>query len=149
MCGKTSTGLIDDYKVMLSSFHHQAVNVNVASTVTLDSVVLDKPVINVAYDGPQSLHPFVSVKRVYRYDHYRHVVNTGAVFLAHSFNELRRCLNQALAHPHLQQQQRQALAQLECGVIDGRAGERLADAIAAAAGVQGVQCLPRLTESLS
>jgi hypothetical protein len=134
MAGGSTTGLIDDYKVMLSSFYHQAVNVNVASTVTLDSVVLDKPVINIAYDGPQKLHPSICARRVYRYDHYRHVVNSGAVSLAHSFDGLRRSLEQALIRPDLQHQQRQELVRLECGEVDGRAGERLADAIAICAG---------------
>jgi hypothetical protein len=131
MAGGFTTGLIDDYKVMLSSFYYQAVNVNVSSTVTLDSVVLDKPVINIAYDGPQEVHRFMSARRGYRFDHYRHVVNSGAVSLAHSFDELRHSIEQALSHPDLRHQQRQDLVRLECGEVDGRAGERLADAIAA------------------
>lgn len=140
MAGGSTTGLIDDYKIMISSFQHQAVNVNIASTVALDSVVLDKPVINIAYDGPQKLHPFISAIRVYRYDHYRHVVNSGAVSLAYSFDELRRSLEQALLRPGLQHQQRQELVRLECGEVDGRAGERLADAIAACAGASITGC---------
>jgi hypothetical protein len=129
MAGGSTTGLIDDYKIMMSSFHHQAVNVNIASTVTLDSVVLDKPVINVAYDGSQRLHPFVSAARSYRYDHYKPVVRSGAVSVAYSLDDLRKYVNQALVHPDGQRQQRQDLVRLECGEVDGRAGERLVDAI--------------------
>lgn len=134
MAGGSTTGLIDDYRIMLSSFYHQAVNINVASTVTLDSIVLDKPVVNIAYDGPQKVHPLISARRIYRYDHYRHVVDSGAVSVSYSFAELRHHVEQALSCPDLQRRQRQELVRLECGDVDGRAGERLADVLAASAG---------------
>ncbi len=136
MAGGSTTGLIDDYKIMLSSFHHQAVNVNMFSTVTLDSSVLDRPVVNVAYDGPRPVHPFLSAKRGYRLDHYRPVVESGGVDVAYSYDELREALEQALVKPDLRRQERQKLVRLICGKVDGRAGERFADAIASYAGAE-------------
>ena len=38
-----TAGLVEDYRIMLSSFYHQAVNVNISSTVTLDSAVSIAP----------------------------------------------------------------------------------------------------------
>ena len=81
--GPTTKGLLDDYRMMVSSFYHQAVNVNIASTVTLDSAVLDRPIVNVAYDGSQNVPPSLSVKRFYlEYEHIIELLKSGAVDVA-------------------------------------------------------------------
>jgi hypothetical protein len=134
--GGSTSGLIEDYSIMLSSFHHQAVNVNVASTVTLDSAIFDKPIINPAYEPDPSRHAFVAVPRVYRYDHYQNVVATGAVALARSPDHLASLLSDALETPARYARERAELTRLVCGRVDGRSGARMADALADAIGLR-------------
>jgi CDP-glycerol glycerophosphotransferase (TagB/SpsB family) len=129
MLGGSTTGLLDDYRMMLSSFYHQAVNVNVASTVTLDSMIFDRPVINIKYDGPQKLPRSLRVKRVYQYDHYRHIANSGAVQLVCNRKALTSAVLQALQEPDRQSAARHQVVRLECGSVDGYAGKRLAEAL--------------------
>lgn len=126
---RTSSGLLDDYQVMLSSFYHQAVNVNIASTVTLDSAVFDRPTVCIAYDGPQKLPRWLSVSRFYRYyEHFIQVLKTGAVDVVWNEASLRDALARALSAPDARRAERKRLVELECGIVDGNAGSRLADA---------------------
>lgn len=127
---RTSAGLLDDYQVMLSSFYHQAVNVNIASTVTLDSAVYDRPTICIAYDGPQQLPRWLSVSRFYRYyEHFIQVLKTSAVDVVWNEPALRDALARALSRPDARRNERKQLVELECGQVDGKAGWRLADAL--------------------
>jgi hypothetical protein len=127
--GGFTTGLYDEYSLMISSFFHQAANINIASTVTLDSAVFNKPIINIAYDGPQKLHPFISTTRCYPREHYIPIVRSGAVHMAWSFEDLKRCINEVLNKPDNRANERKKMIELECGNVDGKAGERLAEVL--------------------
>ena len=125
---RSSAGLVDDYRIMLSSFYHQAVNVNIASTVTLDSAVYDRPIVCIAYDGPQKLPRSLSVRRFYLdYEHFIQVLKTGGVDVVRSQPELGESLSRVLRDPHWRSAERRRLIEMECGAIDGNAGRRLAD----------------------
>ena len=134
MLGGSTTGLLDDYRMMLSSFYHQAVNVNVASTVTLDSMIFDRPVINIKYDGPQRLPRSIRVKRVYKYDHYRNITASGAVQLVGNKKALESALLRAIQEPGRRSAARREIVELECGPVDGNAGKRLAEALSQISG---------------
>jgi len=127
---RSTAGLLEDYRIMLSSFYHQAVNVNIASTVTLDSAVYDRPIVCIAYDGPQKLSRSLSVRRFYLdYEHFISVVKARAVDVVWNQNELRRSLSRALLDPGWQSSERRRLIEMECGIGDGKAGQRLAEVL--------------------
>ena len=127
---RSVAGLLDDYQIMLSSFHHQAVNVNIASTVTLDSAVYDRPIICIAYDGPQKLPRSLSVRRFYLdYEHFIQVIKARAVDVVWNQRELKQSLRQALLDPRERTAERRQLVDLECGMVDGKAGQRLAEVL--------------------
>lgn len=126
----SAAGLLEDYRIMLSSFYHQAVNVNIASTVTLDSAVYDRPIICVAYDGSQKLPRSLSVRRFYLdYEHFIQVIKARAVDVVWNRRELKQSLRQALVDPRGRRTERHRLVDLECGIVDGKAGERLAEVL--------------------
>jgi CDP-glycerol glycerophosphotransferase (TagB/SpsB family) len=130
MLGGSTTGLVDDFRVMISSFSHAAVNVNVASTVTLDSSIFDRPVVNIAFDSEPTRSNSYSVRRFYkRTDHYKQVVETGAVDVVWKPKDLMPALARALRNPEERAKERRRLIELECGQVDGRSGRRLADAL--------------------
>jgi hypothetical protein len=130
MLGGSTTGLVDDYRVMISSFFHAAVNVNVASTVTLDSAIFDRPVVNIGFDSEPNLPLSSSVRRFYtRTDHYKQVVETGAVDVVWEPSELALALERALRRPGERSEQRRRLIELECGRVDGQSGRRLAESL--------------------
>jgi hypothetical protein len=127
---RSGAGLLEDYQIMLSSFYHQAVNVNIASTVTLDSAIYDRPIICIAYDGPQKLSRSLSVRRFYLdYEHFIQVINAQAVDVVWNHGELKNSLRQALLDPRRRSSERRRLIETECGVVDGKAGQRLAEVL--------------------
>jgi len=116
-----------DNQVLTNTLRHVDVGINVASTISLELCMFDKPVINVAYN-PLGLDTVrVPYARYYQYDHYRPVVASGAVQLAHSPAEMERLLREALKDPSTHSNERQALiARMFGGTLDGRSSERVA-----------------------
>jgi hypothetical protein len=88
----------EDAYLLTNSLRHAAVGINVASTVSLELCMFDKPVINVAYNPPIDISP-KDYRLYYQFDHYRPVVESGAVQLARSEAEMKQLLIEALAEP--------------------------------------------------
>ncbi len=78
------TPLPADLPFWTNTLRHSALGINVASTVSLELCMFDKPVINVGYNPPSVPEGELSYARYYRFDHYAPVVASGAVRLAKS-----------------------------------------------------------------
>jgi hypothetical protein len=117
--------------VMLSNLlRHAAVGINIASTISLELCMFDKPVVNVGYDPPDGTAVEVPFARYYEYDHYRPLVSFGAVSVARSPLEMQALLRDALANPSRARAQRAALLQHLLGdTLDGQSAERVASAL--------------------
>ena len=127
----------DDVRLMVNTVCHGDVHINVASTMTIDAAVADRPVINVQFDlRPAGAAPSWGLS-IYRYTHYRPVVETGAMRLATSPTQLVEHVNRYLADPSLDAEGRQRLVAQECGVVDGHAGRRAAEALLSVVPVLG------------
>jgi CDP-glycerol glycerophosphotransferase (TagB/SpsB family) len=107
---------------------HSDVVLNIASTITLEAIALDRPVVNLAYNPPESNWP-VPIADYYRLAHYRPVTESGAVRLARSAQDLLAGINEALLHPELGRSERRRLYETLVTFTDGRSAERLADEI--------------------
>jgi hypothetical protein len=101
---------------------------NLGSTITLEAIALDRPVVNLAYNPPSSSWP-VSIGDYYRLTHYRPVTESGAVRLATSADDLKAALNEALLHPERRREARRALYADMVTYTDGGCAVRLACAI--------------------
>ena len=87
-----------------------SVNINIFSTVTLEAAFLDKPIVHVAFDvGPVTNR--IPCREYYRFDHFRHIADSGASILVESFDELFEALRRSLQHPEERAPQRRALVQ--------------------------------------
>jgi hypothetical protein len=129
------TPLPEDGPLLTNMLRHAAVGINVASTVSLELCMFEKPVVNVAYDPPGLNIRAVSYARYYEFDHYRPVVQSGAVSVAHSESEMRSLVRRALADPRAGSDQRRALlTRMFANTLDGRSGERVAERLIALAG---------------
>ncbi len=120
-----------DMDMLWGTLVHTAVNVNFTSTTTLDFSVVDKPVVNIAIETPQSRASGHNVLEGYDYEHYRRVLDNGAVALVRSTAELVGALATYLLDPTVHQQGRARLVKQICGVMDGHAGDRIAADLAA------------------
>jgi len=117
-----------DQARLVSTIAHADVCVNVASTMSLDAAILDRPVVNIDFtaerDAPRGL-----LYEEYGADHYRPLVESGGVRVAHDWVELERLLVRALDDPGVDRAERARMVSRECGVVDGHAARRVAAAL--------------------
>ena len=119
------TPKIEDCYLLTNTLRYADIGINIASTITLELCMFNKPVINVSYN-PAGVD-VVDYSRYYRFDHYRPVVESGAVRVAKSEDEMRSLLRQALANPRADSLQRRKLIERMFGNrLDGQASRRVA-----------------------
>jgi hypothetical protein len=125
--------LQEDLAVYTSLLRHAALGINAASTVSLELMMHDKPIINLGFDPPGSALPHhLRWRRHLEFDHYRPVASSGAVMVAMSPSELAPLLDSALRDPGRQTAERRAfLEQMFHGMLDGGAGGRVAERLVA------------------
>ncbi|HEX6964843.1 MAG TPA: hypothetical protein VF166_03515 [Gemmatimonadaceae bacterium] len=120
----------DDTRLLTNTLRHVDAGVNVASTVSLELCMFDKPVVNVGYDPPGGEPVRVPYARYYEFDHYRPLVECGAVQLARSPHDMRAMLREALTAPATHRAERRGLMQRMFGnTLDGRSAERVAQVL--------------------
>ncbi len=105
------------------------VGINVASTVSLELMKFDKPVINLDFDPPGTNLPWcLGFGRHIRFDHYWPVAESGAVMVARSAGDMERMLERGLQQPDADSQaRRDFLASMFGDKLDGNAGRRAAE----------------------
>jgi hypothetical protein len=105
--------------------------INVAGTTSLDGIAVDVPVVNIAFDSIPPPHPDMSVARFSRYSHYLPILETGAVRLAESWEELCDHVNASLRDRDRDAAGRAHARARFLAHADGRAASRVTAAIAA------------------
>lgn len=125
---KWLTPKFEDASALVNAIRHCSVGINVASTVSLELCMFDKPVINVGYN-PSSVSELFYAD-YYEFDHYKPVVESGAIEVARSAEEMREFLKKSLYNPEKRTQERKGLIRTMFGsTLDGRSGARVADTL--------------------
>lgn len=103
-----------DIPLLANLTRHCDVNVNVASTMTLDFALHDRPVVNVAFDMAQPPPLGAPVWELYyQFEHYRPVMALRAARAARSPEELVEHLSAYLADPALDREGRRRLVEMQ------------------------------------
>jgi hypothetical protein len=125
------TPMYEDAAIYSALLRHCCLGINVASTVSLELLMHDKPVINLGFDPPGSALPAsMRYERHLIFDHYRPVAESGAVMVAMSPDDLRRMIPQGLEEPQAQSRARSAFLRSMFGTtLDGASGQRVAEAL--------------------
>ena len=118
----------DDQARFVSSLAHAIACLNIASTTTLDAAILDRPVIGIQFDRENEA-PREIIYEEYDTDHYRPLVQSGGLRLAHTWPELMDLMRQAISAPQQDTEARARMVAQECEVVDGHAAERVAKAL--------------------
>jgi hypothetical protein len=118
-----------DMYQLASLLFHSVMCLNANSTLCLDACILDRPVINIAFDGLEDLPYEHSARRGPDYLHMAKLLALGGIRLARNFDELGRHINAYFHNPRLEQAGRRRSAMQECGLQDGQATERIADVL--------------------
>lgn len=114
----------------VNTFRHADVMVNMFSTVTVDSALFDRPVVNVDFD-PEPGQPNQALIRDvnHLWTHFKPVAESGGVWNVTSMDEMVAAIKAYLARPELHREKRRWITERVCHYLDGRSGQRLADAI--------------------
>jgi hypothetical protein len=124
----------EDVRLLANLTQHCDLNVNTASTMSLDFAIHDRPVVNLAidmHDPPLYGGPLRDV--YYQFEHYKRVVDSGAVRVAANREDLARHVTDYLSHPELDREERAALVALQVGRPIGSACASVLDACQAIA----------------
>lgn len=93
------TPTIKDIKLFNSLLNYCSIGINVASTVSLELAMLNKPVINIAFNPiDEDIYPN-DYEKIYDFDHYKPIVDSGAVSLAKTPSELEQLIRFYLDKP--------------------------------------------------
>ncbi len=120
----------EDIQFLANLTYHADVNVNVASTMTLDFAIRNKPVVNVAFDVA-STPPYGMPLWHWHYqkEHYRPIVEFGAAKIAKSPAELAMYVNESLRRPCDGAEARRRLVDFELGVPVGESTGRIVEVL--------------------
>jgi hypothetical protein len=120
-----------DVLFLANLVRHANLNINMASTMTLDFAIHDRPVVNVAFDVTEPPRFGVPLwDYYYQFDHYRPVVELGAARFARSPSDLAKHVNAFLGDPSLDREARRQLVELEIGAPLGTSSRRIIDVLA-------------------
>jgi len=120
-----------DFEQLATLLQHCDCVVTNAGTILLEALVNDRPSVCVLYDEggpPGESWAFQNIVG----EHYRELATSTAFYRAERFEEVVDGIQRALANPRELAEERRRVAREVVGDIDGRAAERVADAIATA-----------------
>lgn len=114
----------------VNTMRHADIIVNLCSSVALDAAIFDKPVVNLAFD-PEPGQPNAGLidDINYRWEHYKPITESGATWLAKDISGVVEAIKVYARHPERHRTERQRMLRLICGEVDGRAAERMGEAI--------------------
>jgi hypothetical protein len=115
----------EDLHILVSSLKYSFCNINISSTMALDSVFCDRPVIGPAYalGSGQSLSSYV--RELYDREHFVPITYSGAMTLATSPEELISAIRAALARPGAQHRERLKLTSTMLGKPLGQSAQEI------------------------
>jgi Putative glycosyl/glycerophosphate transferases involved in teichoic acid biosynthesis TagF/TagB/EpsJ/RodC len=98
---------------------------NSGSTVSIDALMMDKPVILTSFDGDRKLYYWRSVKRLVNYTHLKKFIRLGGAKVVHSYESLKEEIEKYLTTPNYDLKKRRNALEMECHLNDGQSTERV------------------------
>lgn len=118
-----------DFDVLATVIQHTACVVANAGTILLEAIVNDCPAVCVLYDEGAPPGESWALKNVIG-EHYKELAGSGAFYPAERFEDVVAGIERALASPSELADERRRVVLEVVGEVDGRAAERVVDAIA-------------------
>lgn len=118
-----------DVELLVNSLRYSDVTMNTISTLTIDAIALDKPVINIRFDGDPETPPAYRVALFSGYDHYNFIENLGGASLAYNMEELIALIKKYLENPLFCAEGRKKVKDELVEFTDGFSGKRFASYI--------------------
>ena len=109
----------EDMDLLVNQLHHCDLIVNVASTMTLEGFVIDKPSINIGFTLNSSVSARYPMEDYYRSRHYRDIVESGAAPLVNNYEELFTAIEDVLDRGKFDVEKQRRVLKQKCTFTDG------------------------------
>ena len=120
----------EDFVDLANMLYHSNVTINTMSSITLDAIAFDKPVILISHDGMnRSLPYFDSLRQFYDEDHYRVIMENHCTKVSYRMEDTIEVINAYLADPSLDVEGRAYIREHVLYKLDGNSGARIAEAV--------------------
>lgn len=126
--GASAVPTLENQACLVSSLVHSEACINIASTITFDAAILDRPVIGIRFENETDA-PREVLYEEYDTDHYRPLVESGGLRIAHDWDEMLALMSDAIQNPARDHEARARMVAQECGLVDGRAAQRVAETL--------------------
>ena len=120
----------EDIAKLASSLYHSSVHVNVASSMSVDGAILDRPQVGPAYDASPGRKYDRAAKECYLQEHYLPIYRSGGIDLVHSSHEMATAIRSAFENPGRAKQGRERIVEEICTFNDGKCTARVATQVA-------------------
>jgi UDP-N-acetylglucosamine:LPS N-acetylglucosamine transferase len=120
-----------DLDALATLLQHGDAVVSNAGTILLDALVNDRPTVCVLYDEGAPAGESFALKNVSG-EHYRQLMESDAFYRAERFEDVVAGIDRALARPGELAEERARAAGEVVGTVDGKAAERVAEAVLSA-----------------
>lgn len=115
----------DDQRFLADLLYHSDVVMYVATSLSLDSTVYDKPQIIIDFDGYEKKEYTKSVARYHDEDHMKKLIATGGPRVVRDADAMIATIEAYLEDPALDREGRQRVVKEQLYRIDGKSGERV------------------------
>jgi len=115
-----------DIELLSDTLACMSVLVCYASSISVDALAFDKPVINIGYEIDTQSPPLKQPTQHFKFTHYNKVLKTGGIKFVRSETELVNALTAYLAEPQKDHDGRERLLRQQYEFTDGQSGARLA-----------------------
>jgi hypothetical protein len=119
----------DDMEELAALLAASSVVVNSGSTVTIDALHHEKPVIITAFDGAERRDYWDSARRLVDYPHLKKLVGMGGARVASDYVQLEEMIRASITHPEEGAGERRFALERECHSLDGEATARVVEAL--------------------
>jgi hypothetical protein len=118
----------EDLEIYSSLIQHADMAINPASTVSLEFLMFDRPVMNIGFDPPGSnIEKELRWERHILFDHYQPVAKSGATMIAYSLEEMREMIRSGIVEPERLHAEREAFTKaMFDSTLDGNSAKRIA-----------------------
>lgn len=114
----------------VNTLRYADVVINLASTISVDAAVFDKPVVNLDFDPEPGMPNQMLVQDInHKWNHFKPVAHSGGVWNATSTEDVLCAVKTYLEQPELHREGRQWIVKYVAERVDGQAGKRMAEAI--------------------
>jgi hypothetical protein len=119
--------LVEDVRDLRALIEYTDLNVNMLSTMSLDFMQFDKPVINPVFGN--EVNGLYNDQRFLNYKHIQYIVDSNATSIVKNEGELLNAINTYLENPNLNSSYRERLKKLQISKPIENTGKRIADVL--------------------